>query len=390
MYEIENKVFKDPLYGYVRVDNDLISDLIDTKEMQRLRRIKQLSGVSMVFHIAEHTRFSHSLGTYEILRQVYNEVYDINSTFSQYERMVMLCSGLLHDLGHGPYSHAFEHTFGVNHEHQTVAIIMGDTEVNKVLKAYDPSLPSDVASVIEHRGKFPIIESLVSSQLDADRLDYLKRDAYFTGANYGDIDTDKLIRGMMVKNNRIVYKYKSVHTVEDFLMSRYHMYWQVYFHPVAKSYEHMLEMIYKRLKYLMLNNYEFEANVEMIKRVLFDKTDLEAYIELDDYYVNGAIKQFQYSKDEILSDLCKRFINRKLFKYTSMKNKKEILKDYKYDLEYYYIEDDITKSAYDEDDSQILIFTEDSKLMPLLNYSPVVKGFSLGSNKEEKLIFYCD
>lgn len=390
MYEIENKVFKDPLYGYVRVDRDLISDLIDTKEVQRLRRIKQLAGVSMVFHIAEHTRFSHSLGTYELLRRIIEGVYELKNGMSEYEKVVMLSAGLLHDLGHGPYSHAFEHTFGVNHEHQTVAIILGDTEVNKVLKNYDPSLPSDVAGVIEHKGKFPIIESLVSSQLDADRLDYLKRDAYFTGANYGDIDTDKLIRGMAVRNNKIVFKHKSVHTIEDFLMSRYHMYWQVYFHPVAKAYEHLLEMVYKRIKYLVLNKYELEANVDMIRRVLFDKNDLEAYIELDDYYVNGVIKQLQFSKDEILSDLCKKILNRKLFNSASIKEKDRILKNYKYDKEYYFVEDDITKSAYDEDDSQIQILTEDNKLMPLLNYSPVVKGFSLGSHKEERLIFYYD
>lgn len=386
MYEIENKVFKDPLYGYIRVKCKLISDLIDSKEMQRLRRIKQLSGVSMVFHIAEHTRFSHSLGSYELARRITEEVNDVKIRFSEYEKMVFLCAALLHDLGHGPYSHAFENIYKVNHEKMTSKILLSNTEVNKILTDYNPNLAEDVASIIDHGNKFPLIEELITSQLDIDRLDYLKRDAYFTGANYGDIDYTILFRAMAVRGNKIVYKVKSIHTIEDFLMSRYHMYWQVYFHAGARGYEYILEKIYKRINYLIDKNFDFGINLDALKNVLSNKEDIKSYIELDDTYINGAIKYMQYSNDKILSDLCYRLINRKLFESVEYSEEKynEILKDFKYDKDYYFKVDKVSKAIYDERDKGIEILLEDGTLQPLhkLSILPQTKTTSL------KRIFY--
>ena len=199
------KVFRDPLYGYITVDYKIISDLIDTRELQRLRRIRQLSGVSMVFQTAEHSRFTHSLGAYQMANLVIENVEGMKE-ISEYEKLIFLIASLLHDIGHGPYSHAFENVMEKSHEDMTVSLILSPlTEVNRVLAIYD-KLANDVASIIAHDGKFPLIESLVSSQLDVDRMDYLSRDAYFTGAAYGHIDYFRILRSMKIKDNHVMVR----------------------------------------------------------------------------------------------------------------------------------------------------------------------------------------
>ena len=389
-----NKVFRDPLYGYVRVNDEIIDELINSVEFQRLRRIKQLCGVSMVFHMADHTRFSHSLGAYELAREVLEKVIDVNNALNDYEKILFLCSALLHDIGHGPYSHSFEKIFGISHETMTTNIILGDTEVNKILKKYDPKLPSDISSVINHEHKFSLIEQLVSSQLDVDRMDYLRRDAYFTGAQFGDIDIEKILRGMQVRNGKIVYRYNSVPNIEDYLMSRYHMYYQVYYHPVSRCFEVMLEMIYARWYELIKSGYEFKTDVSLLINVIDSKT-VESFLKIDDFYVNGCIQQFQYETDPILKDLAYRIFNRKLFnhidlKYASDEQINEI-KKYKDNKNYYYKEDVVSKSAYDyQIEEQITILVPGDKEVDLLEFSPIVKAFSKSSKYTSRLIYYSE
>ena len=279
------KVFRDPLYGYINVYYKLISDLIDSKEIQRLRRIRQLSGVCMVFQTAEHSRFTHSLGAYQMANLVITNVMGMNE-ISEYEKLVFLCSALLHDIGHGPYSHAFENVMEKSHEDMSVSLILSPlTDVNKILSIND-NLANDIASVISHSGKFPLIESLVSSQLDVDRMDYLSRDAYFTGAAYGHIDYFRILRSMLIKDNQVMVRASGVHSIESYLMSRYHMYFQVYYHPVARSYECILEGIYARLKDLALDNKEIDASIDSFISVLKNNDNILEYINLDDSYVN--------------------------------------------------------------------------------------------------------
>lgn len=389
-----NKVFRDPLYGYVRVNDEIIDDLINSIEFQRLRRIKQLCGVSMVFHMADHTRFSHSLGAYELAREVLEKVIDVNNALSDYEKIVFLCSALLHDIGHGPYSHSFEKIFGISHETMTTNIILGDTEVNLILKKYDPKLPEDISSVIDHKHKFPLIEQLVSSQLDVDRMDYLRRDAYFTGAQFGDIDIEKILRGMLVRNGKIVFKYNSVPNIEDYLMSRYHMYYQVYYHPVSRCFEVMLEMIYGRWYELIKSGYEFKTDVSLLINVIDDKT-VDSFLKIDDFYVNGCIQQFQYENDPILKDLAYRLFNRKLFnhidkKYASDEQVKAI-EELKNNKNYYYKEDVVSKSAYDyQIEEQLTILVPGDKEVDLLEFSPIVKAFSKSSKYTSRLIYYSE
>ena len=389
-----NKVFRDPLYGYVRVNDEIIDELINSLEFQRLRRIKQLCGVSMVFHMADHTRFSHSLGCYELAREVLEKVIDVKNALNDYEKTVFLCSALLHDVGHGPYSHSFEKIFKISHETMTNNIILGDSHINKILTKYNPNLASDIASVISHKHKFPLIEQLVSSQLDVDRMDYLRRDAYFTGAQFGDIDIEKILRGMLVKNGKILFKYNSVPNIEDYLMSRYHMYYQVYFHPVSRCFEVMLEMIYQRWYELIKSGYQFRTDVSLLIDVI-DKKTVEAFLKIDDVYVNGCIQQFQYEKDKILSDLATRLFNRKLFNHIDLKyasdEQVDEIKKLKNNDKYYYKEDVVAKSAYDyQIDEQIKVLIPGDKEVDLLEFSPIVKAFSRSSKYTSKLIYYSE
>lgn len=395
----KSKVFRDPLYGNITVEYKLLWDLIDTREVQRLRRIRQLSGVSMVFHTAEHSRFGHALGTYYIAYRMCNEVTDLKNQLSEYEKIVFLAAALLHDVGHGPYSHAFEHVFGLKHEIITCQMIEDEnTEINKVLAKY-PFLANDIAGIIRHDGKFPLIESLITSQLDVDRLDYLNRDAHFTGATYGVVDVDRLIRIMRIVDGQICYNDKGVHAIENYLMSRYHMYWQIYYHPVARSYEIILESVYKRIKDLIVEGKKIEADIKSLISV-FKNKDLEGYIDIDDAYVNGMIKQLTKSQDPILNDLCNAFMNRRLFNYIHLKENEEntILPSYLNDsilLNYYYKEDYVSQVAYltymnfgkDYDINNILI-KKDNELVPLEEFSPIVKGFLHSGTKKETRIFY--
>lgn len=389
-----NKVFRDPLYGYVRVNDEIIDDLINSSIFQRLRRIKQLCGVSIVFHMADHTRFSHSLGAYELAREVLEKVKDVNNALTDYEKTVFLCSALLHDIGHGPYSHSFEKIFKINHEVMTVNIILQDTEINNILKKYNPKLPKDIASVINHEHKFPLIEQLVSSQLDVDRMDYLRRDAYFTGAQFGDIDIEKILRGMLVKNGKVCFKYNAVPNIEDYLMSRYHMYYQVYFHPASRCFEVILEMIYERWYELIKKGYPFKTDVSLLINVI-DKKDVDSYLKVDDVYVNGCIQQFQYEDDKILSDLSYRLFNRKLFDHIDFKyataEQIENVKKLENNPKYYYKEDVVSKSAYDYTiDEQIKIVVPGDKEVDLLEFSPIVKAFSRSSEYISRLIYYSE
>ena len=255
----EEKVFKDPVHRYIHVRDRVIWDLIGTKEFQRLRRIKQLGTTYLTFHGAEHSRFNHSLGVYEIVRRIVDDVFSNRPEWKQEERLLSLCAALLHDLGHGPFSHSFEKVFDLDHEQFTQQIILGDTEVNNVLRRVGPDFPKKVAEVIAKTYENKFVVSLISSQIDADRMDYLQRDAYFTGVSYGHFDMERILRVMRPREEHVVIKQSGMHAVEDYIMSRYQMYWQVYFHPVTRSAEVILTKILHRAKYLSESGYTFAS-----------------------------------------------------------------------------------------------------------------------------------
>nr|WP_275984055.1 HD domain-containing protein [Paenibacillus hamazuiensis] len=315
----EEKVFKDPVHKYIYVQDETIWDLINTKEFQRLRRIRQLGTCFLTFHGAEHSRFSHSLGVYEVTRKIISQ-FERNQyeDWPKEERLLCLCAALLHDVGHGPFSHSIERTFGTHHEEWSCRIVLGDTEVNEVLKRVSPTFPQQVAGVIAKTYRQEIVVSLVSSQLDADRMDYLLRDAYFTGVNYGTFDLERILRVLRPYKGHIVVKESGMHAVEDYLMSRYQMYWQVYFHPVTRSAEIILNKIFQRAKQLYEEGYRFQFMVRPLLCLFQGALTLQDYILLDEALMQTVLMQWTLEDDGVLADLSRRFLERDLFKYVTM------------------------------------------------------------------------
>ncbi|TPR23489.1 HD domain-containing protein [Apilactobacillus micheneri] len=317
------KVFRDPVHDYIYVQHQVILDLINTKEMQRLRRVKQLGASSFTFHGAEHSRFTHSLGVYEITRRIcdlflrnYPTENPGDGLWNDSERLVALCAALLHDIGHGAYSHTFEHIFHTNHEMITQEIITSPkTEVNKVLRNVDPEFPKQVAAVINHTYSNPQVVQMISSQCDADRMDYLLRDAYNTGASYGNFDLTRILRVMRPYSGGICFDISGMHAVEDYIISRLQMYMQVYFHPVSRSMEVILSHLLKRAKQLADKMPTNDSSTPYLLMPFFQNNfDIDDYLKLDDGVLNTYFIHWVDSKDSILSDLADRFINRRPLK----------------------------------------------------------------------------
>src|SRR5690625_3617953 len=294
----EVKVLKDTVNQYVLVQYQVIWYLIETPELQRLRRIKQLGTTYLTFHGAEHSRFNHSLGVYEIVRRIINKI-EHHATWNKEERLLCLCAALLHDLGHGPFSHSFEKVFGLDHEKFTEKIIIGNTAVNKVLKKVSKDFPVKVAQDINNSYKDKLVISVISSQIDADRMDYLLRDAYYTGVSYGQFDMERILRVMRPTKDEIVIKSTGMHAVEDYIMSRYQMYWQVYFHPVTRSAEVILTKIFHRAKYLYETGYQFQVKPTLLTSLFEGNEKLADFLQLDESLIYFYLQRWQVENDDI-------------------------------------------------------------------------------------------
>lgn len=398
----EEKVFKDPVHRYVHVRDRVIWDLIGTKEFQRLRRIKQLGTSYLTFHGAEHSRLNHSLGVYEIVRRILVNFED-RPKWNHEERLLCLCAALLHDLGHGPFSHSFEKVFKLDHENFTRAIILGNTEVNQVLSKVSAAFPQKVADVINKTYHDKLVVSLISSQIDADRMDYLQRDAYFTGVSYGHFDMERILRVMRPVEDQVVVKATGMHAVEDYIMSRYQMYWQVYFHPVTRSAEVILSKILHRVKELFQNGYSFIAEPDLLIPFFEEKVSVEDYIRLDEAVVLYYFQMWAEESDAILSDLAHRFIDRKLFKYvefnpnSQMKDWMELYQLFKQvDLnpDYYLVVDSSSDLPYDfyrpgeeEERLPIHLLMPNQELRELSRQSEIVEAIS-GKKRTDHKLYY--
>lgn len=400
----EVKVFKDPVHRYVRVRDQVIWDLIATPEFQRLRRIKQLGTTYLTFHGAEHSRFHHSLGVYEIIRRIIKK-FNNYPEWNEDEDLLCLCAGLLHDLGHGPFSHSFEKVFDLDHEMFTQMIILGDTGVNEVLKRVDVNFPEQVAAVIAKTYENKLVVSLISSQIDADRMDYLQRDAYFTGVSYGHFDMERILRVMRPANDQVVIKSTGMHAVEDYIMSRYQMYWQVYFHPVTRSAEVILTKALNRVKHLYDESYAFKLAPTHFIPFFSGEILLSDYLKLDETIVQYYFQLWQEEEDPILQDLCKRFMNRRLFKYIEFNPKtqknewdllKELFKEAGIDPEYYLAVDSSSDLPYDfyrsveEERMPINLLMPNGELRELSSESDVVEAISRKKQTDHKLYFPMD
>lgn len=398
----EEKVFKDPVHKYIYVQDETIWNLINTREFQRLRRIRQLGTSFMTFHGAEHSRFSHSLGVYEVARRIISQ-FERNgyADWPKEERLLCLCAALLHDIGHGPFSHSVEQVFGTDHEQWTCKLVMGDTEVNRVLAEADPELPGKVSDVICKSYGKEIVVGLISSQLDADRMDYLLRDAYYTGVHYGTFDLERILRVIRPHKGHIVVKESGMHAVEDYLMSRYQMYWQVYFHPVTRSSEIILRKIFERAKRLYEGRFAFQFLMGSLVGLLENRMTTEQYLMLDESYIQMTIMQWTKERDAILSDLCARFLNRRLFQYAALDNVGDDLEEELrrgllaggIDPDYYLEVDYLTDQPYDvyragEEETSLPIWLVDghNELAEISSKSDIIR--SIGSIQGGKHYVY--
>ncbi len=396
----EVKVFKDPVHRYVRVSDQVIWDLIATPEFQRLRRIKQLGTTYLTFHGAEHSRFNHSLGVYEIVRRIINKM-ESHEGWNKEERLVSLCAALLHDLGHGPFSHSFEKVFSLDHEQFTKKIILEDTNVNAVLSRVEPDFPKKVAQIIDKSYVDKLVVSMISSQIDADRMDYLLRDAYYTGVSYGQFDMERILRVMRPTEDQVVIKATGMHAVEDYIMSRYQMYWQVYFHPVTRSAEVILTKIFHRVKYLYEQGYHFKMNPTLLLSFFKGEVKLQDYLQLDESVINYYFQQWQYEDDEVLRDLSSRFVNRILFKYIQFKPEKHMEKYEKLqnlfceagiDPDYYLVIDssaDLPYDVYRAGEERIPIYLQmpSGEEKELSTHSVIVEAIT-GKTREDHKIYF--
>ena len=405
------KVLRDPIHNYIYIQHQVILDLINTREFQRLRRIRQLGVANYVFHGAEHSRFTHSVGVYEITRKIcdlfqrnYPSKEKGDGLWDDDERLVALCAALLHDVGHGAYSHTFEHIFHTNHEKMTTEIITSShSEVNAVLRKVAPDFPEKVASVIEKSYPNPQVVQMISSQIDADRMDYLLRDSYFTGTNYGTFDLTRILRVMKPYSDGISFDMSGMHAVEDYIVSRFQMYQQVYFHPVSRSIEVILSHLLKRAKYLYKNG---KTNCLGPTNLLFPFFEgdfsLSDYLKLDDGVLNSYFSLWQDSDDKILSDLADRFLNRKPFKSVRVSEDtryllptlKKLVADAGFDSEYYTATNDSFDLPYDtyspsqnKHRTQIELMQKDGLLVELSQVSNLVAAISGKVSGDERFFF---
>ncbi|MFC4321850.1 HD domain-containing protein [Litchfieldia salsa] len=399
----EEKVFKDPVHRYVHVRDKLIWELIATKEFQRLRRIRQLGTTYVTFHGAEHSRFNHSLGVYEIIRRMVDDIFVDRPMWDSDERLLCLCAALLHDLGHGPFSHSFEKVFHLDHEDFTQSIILGDTEVNSVLKKVGKDFPKKVAEVIAKTYENKLVVSMISSQIDADRMDYLQRDAYYTGVSYGHFDMERILRVMRPQEDQVVIKSSGMHAVEDYIMSRYQMYWQIYFHPVTRSSEVILTKILHRAKKLHETNFSFETKPVHFYSIFNNQVTVKDYLKLDEAVILYYFQAWQEEKDEILSDLCQRFIDRKLFKYVEFNPSKQMMdlmelttlfKKAGINPDYYLVVDSSSDLPYDfyrpgeeEERLPIHLLMPNGEIRELSRESEIVDSISGKRRTDHKLYF---
>jgi uncharacterized protein len=371
------KIINDPVHGFITIDDDLILQIINHPYFQRLRRIKQMAMAHLVYPGAVHTRFQHSLGAYHLMCLSLNELQHKGFDISPNEAQGAKIAILLHDIGHGPYSHALERTLvNVNHEAISKLIMY---QLNKIFKgALDTAI-----NIFEGHTTKLFLHQLVSSQLDTDRMDYLARDSFFTGVSEGVIGYDRIIKMLTISNNQLAIEDKGIRSVEKFIIARKLMYDQVYFHKTVVSSEQLLVKVLERAKFIVAKGQQVFATPTLQYFLMhnfslqdFEKDEncMQNFINLDDDDVMSAIKIWTTHSDAILSDLSKRILNRNLFKikfsYTNDFDEIENAISAKYSLNestkgYYLIKDNFEVAIYNATSEKIIIAFKDGTSMEL-------------------------
>lgn len=319
------RTYHDPLHGAIALSNSdpteaLLIHLIDTPAFQRLRRIRQLGPASLTFHGAESSRFTHSLGVMAVARRAFDRLAKAYPQLHPY-RPVVLCAALLHDIGHGPFSHTGEDIFGCHHEHWTERILQESDLIRQAIDAFHPQLLEQVVQVYHHKHPVPLVWQLVSSQLDCDRLDYLMRDSYFTGASYGKIDLDRILMALRYDpvTQQLAVARKGMAAVEHYLIVRYFMYAQVYNHPKNIAASWILEQAFTRARELLQRKLvEADETVSAWLTKDCNQLSLQQYLAADDGVFIYHLQRWQQHSDPVLADLCCRYVNRDLLKALEM------------------------------------------------------------------------
>lgn len=316
------KILNDPIYGFTKIPSSLLFDIIEHPYFQRLRRVSQMGLSNLVYPGANHTRFHHAMGCLHLMQKAVHVLRSKGIEISEEEANALYIAILLHDIGHGAFSHALEHSIvhGISHEEISL----------KFMKKLNDEFDGQLTLAIKvFEGKYPrvFLNQLVSSQLDIDRLDYLNRDSFYTGVAEGNISSERLIAMMNVVDDALVIEQKGIYSVEKFLIARRLMYWQVYLHKTGLSAENMLVNVLKRAKELTEGGAQLFAskalsyflNTKISKDNFTDET-LDIFSKLDDYDILSAIKEWTYHSDKVLSLLSKMIVDRKLLKVEIQQN----------------------------------------------------------------------
>ncbi len=378
------KIFNDPIYGFITIPNPLIYDLIQHPYFQRLRRISQMGLSYLVYPGAHHTRFHHALGCMHIMQKAIETLRFKSILISENEENALLIAILLHDIGHGPFSHAMEHSIVENVNHEAISLLF----MKQLNQEFDEKL--DLAIQIfkgDYHRKFML--QLISSQLDMDRMDYLKRDSFYTGVAEGTINSDRLIQMLNVVDDVLVMEEKAIYSIEKFLMARRLMYWQAYLHKTSLVAELILTKILKRAKELTEKGNQLPCSKPLqfflknkIEMENFDASTLNQFSQLDDFDIISAIKEWQFDDDFILSSLSKMIINRDLLKVklNSEKFEKEEIESLKdvfcsqnnssrEEANYFIFKGKIKNQAYNKDLEPIRILKKDGTVEDVVEVS---------------------
>jgi HD superfamily phosphohydrolase len=353
----KKKLVNDPVYGFIAIPDDLIFDIIQHPYFQRLRRISQLGLTNLVYPGALHTRFHHVLGAMHLMTIAIATIRRKGHEITPDEERAVLIAILLHDIGHGPYSHTLEYDIVNKVSHEDISSYF----IERLSNEFDRQL--DLALLIfKNKYHKNFLYQLVSSQLDMDRLDYLNRDSFYTGVSEGKIGSDRIIEMLNVHEGNLVLEEKGIYSIEKFIVARRLIYWQVYLHKTVTASELMLIKIMQRAKELSTQNVELFASpaFQFFLKNAITKDDfqnnpevLEQFAKMDDYDILGAVKVWQNHSDKILSFLCKRLINRELFKIELSKEP--------FSVERIQLERELVKAKYDLSDEELSYFVYNEK-----------------------------
>jgi HD superfamily phosphohydrolase len=398
------KIINDPIYGFIKINNPLILELIDHPYFQRLKRIKQLGLAEFVYPGAHHTRFHHALGAMHLMDQVLDNLKAKGYSISTEEREAAEIAILLHDIGHGPFSHVLEYTLLNEVKHEDVSTLL----MSKLNLHFNGRL-SLAIEIFENKYPRKFFHQLVSSQLDVDRLDYLSRDSFYTGVREGFIGSERLLSMMDLNNEQLVIEEKGIYSTENFLMARRLMYWQVYLHKTAIAAETMLIQILRRAKYLIAEGQKltcssplktFLQSTYTWEEFSTKESLLIAFTELDDHDVWAAIKEWKNANDKILKHLCTHFLARKLFtcklgsqpipKAKRIEIEENIKREYgitEEELSYFVVEGSTSNAAYVQGDNTIKMVDKQGQVVELLEASdlPTIQALS----KIVKKYYFC-